>query len=240
MTTTTAKALGAPNQSAQLTAFRASPVTPTTAHSHLPSRYSHGDPRCADAVGTGSDHHDGPQDQQDGKAREDRPHQRARVTATTHLRPASPAGRAIRLQSHQPPPGGPRSSTPSRRPCSTATRCAWESVSWSALILGILATWLLDGLDRRLRTTKRAEEVFRLPVVGGDSGLDLQDHLGHPGGGHRRRPVLADLGGLPQAVRGHPHCSAGDMGEDGGGLGSRRPNSDPGTAPRRRRQLEPP
>jgi Mrp family chromosome partitioning ATPase len=33
------------------------------------------------------------------------------------------------------------------------------------LILGILATWLLDGLDRRLRTTKRAEEVFRLPVV---------------------------------------------------------------------------
>jgi Mrp family chromosome partitioning ATPase len=33
------------------------------------------------------------------------------------------------------------------------------------LVLGILATWLLDGLDRRLRTTKRAEEVFRLPVV---------------------------------------------------------------------------
>jgi Mrp family chromosome partitioning ATPase len=33
------------------------------------------------------------------------------------------------------------------------------------LILGILATWLLDGLDRRIRTTKRAEEVFRLPVV---------------------------------------------------------------------------
>ena len=33
------------------------------------------------------------------------------------------------------------------------------------LILGILATWLLDGLDRRIRTTKRAEEVFRLPVI---------------------------------------------------------------------------
>ncbi len=33
------------------------------------------------------------------------------------------------------------------------------------LVLGILATWLLDGLDRRLRTTKRAEEVFRLPIV---------------------------------------------------------------------------
>ncbi len=33
------------------------------------------------------------------------------------------------------------------------------------LLLGILATWLLDGLDRRIRTTKRAEEVFRLPVV---------------------------------------------------------------------------
>jgi Mrp family chromosome partitioning ATPase len=35
----------------------------------------------------------------------------------------------------------------------------------AGLVLGILATWLLDGLDRRLRTTKRAEEVFRLPVV---------------------------------------------------------------------------
>jgi capsular polysaccharide biosynthesis protein len=32
-------------------------------------------------------------------------------------------------------------------------------------ILGILAAWLLEGLDRRLRTSKRAEQVFGLPVV---------------------------------------------------------------------------
>jgi capsular polysaccharide biosynthesis protein len=32
-------------------------------------------------------------------------------------------------------------------------------------ILGIVAAWLLDGFDRRLRTSKRAEEVFGLPVV---------------------------------------------------------------------------
>jgi hypothetical protein len=32
-------------------------------------------------------------------------------------------------------------------------------------LLGILVAWLLDGLDRRLRTTKRAEQVFGLPVV---------------------------------------------------------------------------
>ena len=32
-------------------------------------------------------------------------------------------------------------------------------------ILGILAAWLLDGFDRRLRTSRRAEEVFGLPVV---------------------------------------------------------------------------
>ena len=32
-------------------------------------------------------------------------------------------------------------------------------------VLGILAAWLLDGLDRRLRTSKRAEQVFGLPVV---------------------------------------------------------------------------
>ena len=33
------------------------------------------------------------------------------------------------------------------------------------LILGVVATWLLDGFDRRIRTTKRAEELFGLPVV---------------------------------------------------------------------------
>ncbi len=32
-------------------------------------------------------------------------------------------------------------------------------------LLGIIAAWLLDGFDRRLRTSKRAEEVFGLPVV---------------------------------------------------------------------------
>ena len=32
-------------------------------------------------------------------------------------------------------------------------------------LIGLLATWLLDGFDRRLRTTRRAEEVFGLPVV---------------------------------------------------------------------------
>jgi hypothetical protein len=44
---------------------------------------------------------------------------------------------------------------------------------WARLLLGLLAgalmgvvvTWLLDGFDRRLRTAKRAEEVFGLPVV---------------------------------------------------------------------------
>ena len=33
------------------------------------------------------------------------------------------------------------------------------------LLLGLIAAWLLDGFDRRLRTSKRAEEVFGLPVV---------------------------------------------------------------------------
>jgi Mrp family chromosome partitioning ATPase len=33
------------------------------------------------------------------------------------------------------------------------------------LVLGILATWLADAFDRRLRTSKRAEESFGLPVV---------------------------------------------------------------------------
>ena len=33
------------------------------------------------------------------------------------------------------------------------------------LLLGILTAWLLDGFDRRLRTSKRAEEAFGLPVV---------------------------------------------------------------------------
>jgi hypothetical protein len=32
-------------------------------------------------------------------------------------------------------------------------------------LIGLLATWLLDGFDRRLRTTKRAEEIFGLPIV---------------------------------------------------------------------------
>jgi Mrp family chromosome partitioning ATPase len=32
-------------------------------------------------------------------------------------------------------------------------------------ILGVAATWLLDAFDRRLRTSKRAEEVFGLPVI---------------------------------------------------------------------------
>jgi capsular polysaccharide biosynthesis protein len=33
------------------------------------------------------------------------------------------------------------------------------------LIIGVLATWLFDGFDRRIRTRRRAEEVFGLPVV---------------------------------------------------------------------------
>jgi Mrp family chromosome partitioning ATPase len=33
------------------------------------------------------------------------------------------------------------------------------------LIVGILLTWLIDAFDRTIRTTKRAEEVFGLPVV---------------------------------------------------------------------------
>jgi Mrp family chromosome partitioning ATPase len=32
-------------------------------------------------------------------------------------------------------------------------------------LLGVAATWLLDALDKRLRTSKRAEEVFGLPVI---------------------------------------------------------------------------
>ena len=32
-------------------------------------------------------------------------------------------------------------------------------------LLGVVATWLLDAFDRRLRTSKRAEEVFGLPVI---------------------------------------------------------------------------
>jgi capsular polysaccharide biosynthesis protein/Mrp family chromosome partitioning ATPase len=33
------------------------------------------------------------------------------------------------------------------------------------LLLGVLVTWLLDGFDRRIRTRRRAEEVFGLPIV---------------------------------------------------------------------------
>lgn len=33
------------------------------------------------------------------------------------------------------------------------------------VLLGVVATWLLDAFDRRLRTSKRAEEVFGLPVI---------------------------------------------------------------------------
>ncbi len=32
-------------------------------------------------------------------------------------------------------------------------------------LVGVVATWLMDALDRRLRTSKRAEEVFGLPVI---------------------------------------------------------------------------
>ena len=32
-------------------------------------------------------------------------------------------------------------------------------------LLGVVATWLLDAFDRRIRTSKRAEEVFGLPVI---------------------------------------------------------------------------
>jgi Mrp family chromosome partitioning ATPase len=32
-------------------------------------------------------------------------------------------------------------------------------------LLGVAATWLLDGLDRTIRTTERAEDVFGLPVI---------------------------------------------------------------------------
>jgi Mrp family chromosome partitioning ATPase len=32
-------------------------------------------------------------------------------------------------------------------------------------LLGVIATWLVDAFDRRLRTSKRAEEVFALPVI---------------------------------------------------------------------------
>ncbi len=33
------------------------------------------------------------------------------------------------------------------------------------VLLGVGATWLLDAFDKRLRTSKRAEEVFGLPVI---------------------------------------------------------------------------
>jgi Mrp family chromosome partitioning ATPase len=33
------------------------------------------------------------------------------------------------------------------------------------IIIGVLVTWLLDGFDRRIRTRRRAEEIFGLPVV---------------------------------------------------------------------------
>jgi Mrp family chromosome partitioning ATPase len=35
----------------------------------------------------------------------------------------------------------------------------------AGLILGVVATWILDAFDRRLRTSKRAEQVFGLPVI---------------------------------------------------------------------------
>ena len=33
------------------------------------------------------------------------------------------------------------------------------------VLLGVIATWTLDAFDRRLRTSKRAEDVFGLPVI---------------------------------------------------------------------------
>jgi capsular polysaccharide biosynthesis protein len=53
-----------------------------------------------------------------------------------------------------------------------STSSVWSNVWLRALVglvigvlLGVVIAWLLDAFDRRIRTSKRAEEVFGLPVV---------------------------------------------------------------------------
>ena len=96
-----------------------------------------------------------------------------RTVLTNELVQAMAKLQALQVRAHHASPAT-RSSTQPRQAkklnTKTSTLLDRRSVRLGigflvGLILGILATWLLDGLDRRLRTTKRAEEVFRLPVV---------------------------------------------------------------------------
>ena len=162
VTTTTAKALGPPNQPAQLTAFRAAPATPTTADPDLSPRYPRRDPGTPTPLGVTTT--TAPKISKTDKL-EKNVLTKELVQATAHLQA---------LESQPTPQSGYKIINPAKRAkklnSKPSTLLDRHSVRLGigflvGLILGILATWLLDGLDRRLRTTKRAEEVFRLPVV---------------------------------------------------------------------------
>jgi Mrp family chromosome partitioning ATPase len=166
VTTTTAKsALGAQGRSAQLTAFRAStpaatPNVPT--QSSVPGLVPTSLPGTSPAPGVTTT--TAPKVSPTVKAE--------RAVLTKQL--ANALAKQQLLMSQIPPKTGLQVIAPAKHaqllnPPQKASLLSRHSVRLVigflvGLVLGILATWLLDGLDRRLRTTKRAEEVFRLPV----------------------------------------------------------------------------
>ena len=92
---------------------------------------------------------------------------------------ASDLGSAVayqqRLEANGVPPVGLKVFAPATRssavlltPSSSLLANDWVRLLLGLLIgivIGVLATWLIDAFDRRIRTSKRAEEVFGLPVV---------------------------------------------------------------------------
>jgi capsular polysaccharide biosynthesis protein len=166
VTSTTAKSsLGAPGHSAQLTAFRlddaaATPSVPTP--SPVAGLVPTSLPGTTPAAGVTTT--TAPRVSPTVKAE--------RAVLTKQL--ANALAKQQLLMSQIPPKTGIQVIAPAKHaqllnPKPTSSLLSRHSVRLAlgfliGLILGILATWLLDGLDRRLRTTKRAEEVFRLPV----------------------------------------------------------------------------
>ena len=164
-TPTTAKTLGSPGHSAQLTAFRASPVAPTTAPpTTLPGIHpgvipSTPTPLVPGATVTPTTKISQTVKEEKTVLNNELVHAlvnlqrlQSQPTIETGYKVIGQATKAKKLKN--------KSSSPLDR------RSVRLGIGFLVgLVLGILATWLLDGLDRRLRTTKRAEEVFRLPVV---------------------------------------------------------------------------
>ncbi len=175
-TSTTAKSsLVAPGHSAQLTAFRPDnpSATPNVSVPSTPWRDAdHGFDRagsCPDVAPRNTSRPRGDDDHRTqgfthGQGRAQRPHQRAGSRAGQTAAPDGTASATLTGLKVLAPAKSATSLNP--KPSVLSRHSVRLGIGFLVgLILGILATWLLDGLDRRLRTTKRAEEVFRLPVV---------------------------------------------------------------------------